>query len=130
MSVIYKACFRALSDELSPDKILSQIGGAPSSMWGKGEPRSAMSHLLHKENGIEFESQVSELQSLEEHLLALRAKLHPLSSNISRAHIDKIVSCSVNVFGDDRPEIYLSADTLKFLGLIEASVDIDIMYYP
>ena len=124
-----KAKLKIADFECSPEEITEILGICPTKIWRNGEKVHPRAKNVYKSNGWMLASPCDPVNS------SVDQQIEPLLS-IIKPHIDAFeklpsgiyieLACIIRVADYREPAIWFSADTIRIIAQMRASIDIDV----
>ena len=112
-----------------PSAITEILGIQPDKVWRKGDLLMHTEKFKHKDNGWEIKSVSSDTIYLESHITDILKTALPVRDKFKNLPVGSSVmlTCGVSFSPDSAiPSIFLDTETLRFLGEINADIDVDL----
>ena len=138
MAVIVSISLILRGTNFKPEEITSLVGVQPSKQWQQGDLISGTT-LRHKDYGWLLstgEVQLDEKKSLDfmGQVRSLVNRLQPhtgsLANAVVRLRIDVKLYCVLQIEGDERPAIQFQPDVVRWLGELQAGIDVVTYFLP
>ena len=124
-----KVEFRITGVQLPPDEITDAMNIKPSRQWSIGD--SVQNSLIKRECngwcllpsviGVEIEEQILSI------INDIKSKTEIINSISQKYDLEFEFACSVDIVKNEFPPLNFSADTIRQISELGASIDIDIM---
>lgn len=115
---------------LDVDDITKTLKIAPSRTWRTGD-LVGKSIIRKKNSGWELQSSLPDTASFPEHIDNILEQLEPCMQDCQsfclRYYAE--ISCVIESYGGDRPEIHLNKDVMQLISKLNASIDVDLYIF-
>jgi hypothetical protein len=119
-------------DDFHPQDITDKIGIQPTEYWKKGD--NVPGKLITRKNtcwrlstgyqeSLDINEQISHIMEL------FQGKSSGINELISSYNLEIMISVVINIENNQKPAMYFNRQTIEFINLIKAEVDIDLYVY-
>lgn len=125
-----------VSASVTGNDMESQLGITVDRKWNEGEERGELSDkvkmrakIIEKNSGISISSKLEKTSSLDEHANSLMEQLLSSRDVLKKLSFESEVRAFFTIFSEESPPTFFDKAFIKFLGEINASLDIDLYYF-
>lgn len=126
MRELTTASFLITSASLSAQELERRLGLKPDDVWRLGDRRGTFS-VQETVHGFILESKSSSHSSIEDHISAMLRRLEPFAEKIAALGDQVKVRLHCELHRKSSPSLYLERDAIRWLGVMGARLDIDVM---
>jgi hypothetical protein len=117
------------SAKLTAADIAAKTGLVPDAQWAAGAAYGAFGAIREK-HGIQLESKETPTTPINDHVLAMIKRLAPSAQKLGALGADVETAFACKVQGKRAPFLHFDKDTLRWLAVMNAKLDIDTAVIP
>ena len=112
-------------------EIMNLLGVSGGEVWMKGDLISSRTALRHRYHGWRLRSRLERSAELADHVSDVLTQLAPYAERFDQLDrsCDVEMSCLLELYGEARPPLFLSAEIVAGLRAIRASIGIDLYQF-